>query len=145
MPGALTDLAEGHGMERSKRLPGGANGTNYTIQVQFAVVNPQSVFTLDDWHLAVHTNLYRGSTCRTRPSAAPLRGRGPVAAARWSPPATVVGGRRSPYAGAFGLAAVSDSVSSTDALVFLVGSGFAAAAYEYGLARLTRSVLRRRA
>jgi hypothetical protein len=57
MPGALTDLAEGHGMERSKRLPGGANGTNYLIQVQFAVVNPQSVFTLDDWHLAVHTNL----------------------------------------------------------------------------------------
>jgi NNMT/PNMT/TEMT family len=47
------------------------------------------------------------------------------------------------YAGAFGLAAVSDSVSSNDALVFLVGSGFAAAAYEYGLARLTRSVLRR--
>jgi hypothetical protein len=57
MPGALTDLAEGHGMERSKRLFGGQNGTNYVIQVQFAVVNPQSVFTLDDWHLAVHTNL----------------------------------------------------------------------------------------
>ena len=57
MPGALTDLAEGHGMERSKRLPGGPNGTAYTIQVQYAVVNPQSVFTLDDWHLAVHTNL----------------------------------------------------------------------------------------
>jgi len=57
MPGALTDLAEGHGMERSRRLSGGANGTNYVIQVQFAVVNPQSVFTLDDWHLAVHTNL----------------------------------------------------------------------------------------
>ena len=47
------------------------------------------------------------------------------------------------YAGAFGLAAVSDSVSSNDALVFLVGSGFAAAAYEYGLARLTRSLLQR--
>ncbi len=47
------------------------------------------------------------------------------------------------YAGAFGLAAASGSVSSTDALVFLVGSGFAAAAYEYGLAGLTRSVLRR--
>ena len=57
MPGAATDLAEGHGMERSKRLFGGQNGTNYTIQVQFAVVNPQSVFTLDDWHLAVHTNI----------------------------------------------------------------------------------------
>jgi hypothetical protein len=49
------------------------------------------------------------------------------------------------YAGAFGLAAASHSVSSSDALVFLVGSGFAAAAYEYGLARLTHSVLRRRA
>jgi len=48
-------------------------------------------------------------------------------------------------AGAFALAAVGDSVASTDALVFLIGSGFAAAAYEYGLARLTRSVLRRRA
>ena len=52
------------------------------------------------------------------------------------------------YAGAFGaavgLAAVSDSVSTNDALVFLVGSGFGAAAYEYGLARLTHSLLRRR-
>ena len=57
MPGALTDLAEGHGMERSKRLPGGADGTAYTIRVQYAVVNPQSLFTLDDWHFAVHTNL----------------------------------------------------------------------------------------
>ena len=56
MPGALTDLAEGHGMERSKRLPGGENGTAYVIRVQYAVVNPASVFTLDDWHLAVHTN-----------------------------------------------------------------------------------------
>ena len=31
MPGALTDLAEGHGMERSKRLPGDQNGTAYVI------------------------------------------------------------------------------------------------------------------
>ena len=57
MAGGLDDLREGHGMERSKRLPGGENGTAYVIQVQYAVVNPQSVFTLDDWHLAVHTNL----------------------------------------------------------------------------------------
>lgn len=57
MPGGLDDLREGHGMERSKRLPGGANGTNYTIQVQFAVTNAQTAFTLDDWHLAVLTNL----------------------------------------------------------------------------------------
>ena len=57
MAGNLDDLREGHGMERSKRLAGGANGQNYTIQVQFAVTNAQSVFTLDDWHLAVLTNL----------------------------------------------------------------------------------------
>ena len=57
MVGNLDDLAEGHGMERSKRLPGGDNGTNYAIQVQYAVTNGQSVFTLDDWHLAVLTNL----------------------------------------------------------------------------------------
>jgi selenocysteine lyase/cysteine desulfurase len=48
------------------------------------------------------------------------------------------------YAGAFGLAAVSDGVASEDAIVFLIGSGFGAAAYEYGLGSLTRSLLRRR-
>jgi selenocysteine lyase/cysteine desulfurase len=48
------------------------------------------------------------------------------------------------YAGAFGLAAVSDAVASDDAIVFLIGSGFGAAAYEYGLGSLTRSLLRRR-
>ena len=57
MVGNLDDLREGHGMERSKRLAGGANGQNYTIQVQFAVTNAQSVFTLDETHLAVLTNL----------------------------------------------------------------------------------------
>jgi selenocysteine lyase/cysteine desulfurase len=48
------------------------------------------------------------------------------------------------YAGAFGLAAVSDAVASEDAIVFLIGSGFGAAAYEYGRGSLTRSLLRRR-
>jgi hypothetical protein len=57
IPGAFDDLAEGHGMERSRRLPGGANGTNYQIEVQYAVSNNTTTFTLDDWHLAVHTNL----------------------------------------------------------------------------------------
>ncbi len=47
------------------------------------------------------------------------------------------------YAGAFGAALVSDSVSSGDALVFLAGANLGAAAYEYGLARLTRAFLRR--
>ena len=57
MAGNLDDLREGHGMERSKRLPGGENGTNYMIQVQYAVTDPQSVFTIDESHLAVLTNL----------------------------------------------------------------------------------------
>jgi len=48
------------------------------------------------------------------------------------------------YAGAFGAAVLSDSVSSTDAIVFLAGTNLGAAGYEYALARLTRLVLRRR-
>ena len=57
MAGAVDDLFEGHGMERSRRLPGGAHGTNYRIRVQYAVTNNTIGFRLDDWHLAVHTNL----------------------------------------------------------------------------------------
>ena len=48
------------------------------------------------------------------------------------------------YAGAFGAAVLSDSVSSTDAILFLAGTNLGAAGYEYGLARLTRSALRLR-
>jgi hypothetical protein len=47
------------------------------------------------------------------------------------------------YAGAFGAAVLSDSVSSNDALIFLAGANLGAAAYEYGLARVTRAFLRR--
>jgi len=47
------------------------------------------------------------------------------------------------YAGAFG-AALTDAVSSADAIVFLAGANLGAAAYEYGLARLTGVFLRRR-
>jgi len=53
----LDDLREGHAMERARRLSGGPNGTNYVIQVQFAVTNPQTTFTLDDWLLAVYTSV----------------------------------------------------------------------------------------
>ena len=42
-----------------------------------------------------------------------------------------------------GTAALSDAVSSTDALVFLAGTNLGAAAYEFGLARLSHSVLNR--
>ena len=48
------------------------------------------------------------------------------------------------YAGAFGATLRSDSVSSNDALIFLAGANLGAAAYEYGLARLTRAFLRLR-
>lgn len=47
------------------------------------------------------------------------------------------------YAGAFGAAALTDAISSSDALLFLAGANLGAAAYEYGLARLTRTLLRR--
>lgn len=48
------------------------------------------------------------------------------------------------YCGAFGAALISDSITSANALVFLAGANLGAAAYEYGLARLTGLLLRRR-
>ena len=47
------------------------------------------------------------------------------------------------YAGAFGTAVVTDSVSANDAIVFLAGANLGAAFYEYGLSRLTLVFLRR--
>ncbi len=47
------------------------------------------------------------------------------------------------YAGAFGAAVLTDAVSSNEALLFLAGANLGAAVYEYGLARLTRRLLRR--
>ena len=41
------------------------------------------------------------------------------------------------YVGAFGVALLTDSVSTNDALIFLGGANLGAAAYEYGLARTT--------
>jgi hypothetical protein len=48
------------------------------------------------------------------------------------------------YAGAFGAAVLSDSITSDEALLFLAGANIGAALYEYGLARLTGAFLRRR-
>jgi hypothetical protein len=48
------------------------------------------------------------------------------------------------YAGAFGTALISDTIDSTDALVFLAGTNVGAALYEYGLARLSNTFLDRR-
>ena len=49
------------------------------------------------------------------------------------------------YASASGVALLSDSVSAGDAIVFIAGTNIGAAIYEYGLARATRTFLRRRA
>jgi hypothetical protein len=48
------------------------------------------------------------------------------------------------YAAAFGAAASSEAITSSDALVFLTGTNLGAAMYEYGLGRLTTVFLRRR-
>jgi hypothetical protein len=48
------------------------------------------------------------------------------------------------YAGAFGTALLSDTVDSTDALVFLAGTNIGAAVYEYGVACLSCIFLDRR-
>jgi hypothetical protein len=45
------------------------------------------------------------------------------------------------YAGAFGAVIFTDSVSATDAVIFLGGANMGAAIYEYGLARLVRAFL----
>ena len=47
------------------------------------------------------------------------------------------------YAGAFGAALLTDSISSNEAIVFLGGANLGAAVYEYGLARLVRAFLKR--
>jgi hypothetical protein len=57
MAGGTDDLWEGHALERSRRLFGGPDGAQYRIRVQYAVTNATIAFTLDDWHLAVLTNL----------------------------------------------------------------------------------------
>ncbi len=49
------------------------------------------------------------------------------------------------YASAYGAALLSDSVSTADAFIFLAGTNLGAATYEYGLARATRTFLRRTA
>ena len=74
----------------------------------------------------------RGATVRTRRIAA---GTGYVG--------TEVAKEVPYYAGAFG-AALTDTVTSADAIVFLAGANLGAAAYEYGLGRLTHAFLRRR-
>jgi hypothetical protein len=57
--------------------------------------------------------------------------------------ATELGKEAPYYLGVAGTAALSDAVSATDAVVFLAGTNLGAAAYEFGLARLSRTVLDR--
>ena len=48
------------------------------------------------------------------------------------------------YLGAFGAAVLTDSITSHEALVFLIGANLGAALYEYLLARATGVLVRRR-
>ena len=48
------------------------------------------------------------------------------------------------YLGAFGAAALTETITSTGALIFLSGANLGAALYEYGLARATQAFVRRR-
>lgn len=48
------------------------------------------------------------------------------------------------YTAAFGSAALTDSITSLEALIFLGGANLGAALYEYGIARLTAALLRLR-
>ncbi len=49
---SIDDLAEGHAMERSRRLPKG----DYRIRVQYSVSAGSTKFTVDDWHFTVETS-----------------------------------------------------------------------------------------
>jgi hypothetical protein len=48
------------------------------------------------------------------------------------------------YAGAFGAAAITDPITSEEAVIFLIGANVGATLYEYALGRLTEVFLRRR-
>ena len=48
----VDDLAEGHAMERSRRLPKG----DYRIRVQYSVSSGSTKFTVDDWHFTVEAS-----------------------------------------------------------------------------------------
>ncbi|GIF73817.1 hypothetical protein Asi02nite_33350 [Asanoa siamensis] len=72
------------------------------------------------------------------------RGRSPRLPAAVAYAATEVAKELPYYAAAFGAAAATDTITTTDALIFLAGANLGAALYEYGLARLTTAVLRRR-
>jgi hypothetical protein len=70
--------------------------------------------------------------------------RGPRAASAAGYIATELAKEAPYYAGAFGTALISDTIDSTDALVFLAGTNVGAALYEYGLAWLSITLLDRR-
>jgi hypothetical protein len=73
---------------------------------------------------------------------------GSARAQRWAAATGYVGTevvKEAPYyLSAFGVAVVSDPVTSDEALVFLAGANVGAMVYEYGLARLTHGFLRHR-
>ena len=99
-----------------------------------------------NWELLERTGTSTNALSKAAHDLAAARGWGPRAH-RAATAAGYVGtelAKEAPYyAGAFGAALVTDSVSSADAIVFLGGANLGAAVYEYGLAALTQSFLRR--
>ncbi len=49
---SIDDFAEGHAMERSRRLPKG----DYRLRVQYSVSSGSTKFTVDDWHFTVEAS-----------------------------------------------------------------------------------------
>ena len=100
-----------------------------------------------NWHLLEQTGTSTNLPSKVMFEVARRRSRSagaPRAASAAGYLATEIAKEAPYYAGAFGTALLSDTIDSTDALVFLAGTNIGAALYEYGVARLSCTILNRR-
>lgn len=100
-----------------------------------------------NWHLLEQTGISTNLLSKTMFELARRRSNSPRtrrAASAAGYAATEIAKEAPYYAGAFGTALLTDTVSTTDALTFLAGTNLGAAIYEYGIARLSRTFVRRR-
>jgi hypothetical protein len=105
------------------------------------------VNVIANWHLLEQTGTSTNLPSKVMFELVRLRSggqRAPRAASAVGYVATEIAKEAPYYAGALGTALLSDAVTSTDAIVFLAGTNIGAAVYEYGVARLSRTVLKRR-
>lgn len=135
-------LAGSHALDGATRAAAvGVLATTYVLWFAALRVNVKANWLLLE-HAGVSTNLLsklmfelarRRSTCQRAPRMASAAGYVATEILKEAPY----------YAGAFGTALLSDAVDVTHALVFLAGTNLGAASYEYGVARLSLSFLRR--